>query len=202
MLKIINSIRAVIVTHLKSKLSFLGISLLIFSSGQSLLMAQPITNGGLDNEMYFEEVQTTYSEPVSDPNVSYPPAENSGYTANYRAKESGNGFLMIAGAAFFGFITLLFLKIAAKNKVILLIIGLITLLIMNAQAQPESPELNNQAFFGEVPGRVGPTSTYSSTAPLGPAPPPGVPIDGGLAILAIAGLSVGVYSIYSQNRKN
>ncbi len=205
MLKIIDSISADFVTPLKISRSISGILFAIFFCNPSLLFAQPITNGGLDNNIYFEEVQIAYRQPVSDPSENFPAAENPGFTNTYEPKQSGNGIFMISGAVFFGFITLLFLKVAPKSKLILLIIGLITLLIMNAQAQPEVNELNNQAYFGEVPGRMGPTNNYSTTSTMSsnplPPPPPEVPIDGGLAFLAIAGLSVGVYNIYNQSRK-
>lgn len=176
------------------KYFYISIFFLLTISSQSITLAQPVTSGGLDNEIYFEDVQTANNQPADPSELNYP-VEKSYKT---QTRKSPNGLLMIVGAIFFGFLTLLFLKIAAKNKVILLIIGILTLMILNANAQPQTPEVNNQAYFGETSGKLGPEPTSTMSTP----PPPGVPIDSGLAILAIAGLSVGIYGIYIQSRKS
>ena len=163
--------------------------LVCFSSD---IFAQPATSGEINNEYFFEQPETAIP---ADPYVNEPSTLQSSMYTGSMESESGifkdSSLFLWIGGLILGFIGLKFLKLIARIRILILVLGLITLLFFNANAQPQPKHsVQNDAYFGMASEDYGPIAMNA-----GPPPPPEIPIDGNILFLIGSGVLVGVYGI-------
>lgn len=102
----------------------------------------------------------------------------------------------VLGILIFGIILLRFLKL----KVLVLIIGLLVIIYLNANAQPGNTQVPNDAYFGKSTMDYGPvTNDYMAFGPA-PGANENVPIDNGILFLLVGGLGIGTFYIWRHKQ--